>query len=452
MAAHAKKVIEMKPYLRNALMATSVVMLAHMPSGNEAIAADYEELLQRIEQLEQQLSKVRLELKENTSQTQEVAQTAAAAQQAVNTAVAKQYEAPIADTMWHMSGYADVGITLSDQSTDTFTSGKFNPSFHFQYKDLVIFESELELQTDGNGTELALEYSQFDLLLHDNLTLVVGKFLSPVGQFQERLHPSWINKLPSAPAGFGHGGVQPISNVGVMARGGVPVGDMRATYSLAVGNGPRLGHGGVEAEGYGRDDNSNKSLSGRFAILPKSWLELGASFLSANMVGPEDHDTELPKLAKYRLWGFDGALTKKSVTVRFEYLNADVTGLGLGEEEAVHTAGIQLQNVGDPVGVEELPLGVDSSWEAWYLQGSYKLSGLSEHSLISKLEPTIRYGEFTLGGDAELAELSEKRLDLGLSYWIAPSIVGKVGVGWRDFTDEHKVDETLVQFQLSYGF
>jgi len=434
----------MKTSLRHMLMASSAAVLM-MSAGGAAYAADDEELLRRIEQLEDQLLEVRGALEENRAQTQ-------VATQAVETNSNRRYDVPSADTMWHLSGYADAGITISNQETDNFSSGKFNPGFHFQYKDLVIFESELELKTDGNNTELALEYSQLDLLVHDNMTLIVGKFLSPVGQFQERLHPSWINKLPSAPAGFGHGGVQPLSDVGVMARGGVPIGKARATYSVALGNGPRLGHGGVELEGYGQDENSNKALSGRFAILPTSWLELGASFLTANMIGPEDHETELFKNAKYRLWGFDGAVTRKSMTVRFEYLNADLTGLGVEEDEAAHGGEIFAQNVGDPVAAEEPLLGVDSSWKAWYVQGSYKLSGISDSGFISKLEPTIRYGKFTLGGDHELAELSEERFDLGLAYWIAPSIVGKVGIGWRDFVDELRSDETLVQFQLSYGF
>jgi hypothetical protein len=436
---------------RNGLLATSAMVA--LIGGNIAspLAADNEELLQRIEQLEQQIDDLRTAIEENQQQVETATSTADTAQRTAVAASRRSSEPPIADTMWHLTGYADVGMTFSDQATDSFTSGKFNPAFHFQYKDLIIFESELELETDGNATDLALEYSQFDILLHDNITLTLGKFLSPVGQFQERLHPSWINKLSDAPVGFGHGGAQPISEVGIMARGGVPIGGMRATYALALGNGPRLGHGGVELEGFSSDANSNKAISGRFAVLPLPWLELGGSFMSANMTGPDDLLTGLSKTARYRLWGLDGAITRQELTIRGEYLNADVSGLGA--EEAPVGGAIFPSNAGAPVaGVEEVLLGVDSSWRAWYLQGSYRLSGFTDNVILGRFEPTVRYGEFILGGDIELAELSEKRFDVGLSYWIAPSIVGKIGIGWRNFVDVNRADETLVKLQLSYGF
>jgi len=100
-------------------------------------------------------------------------------------------------TSWHLAGYADVGFeAVSGDTKDTFVAGKFNPSFHFQFKDWIMFESELEIETSDEGeTEIAVEYSQLNFLVHDNVTLVVGKFLSPIGQFQERLHPSWINRV-----------------------------------------------------------------------------------------------------------------------------------------------------------------------------------------------------------------------------------------------------------------
>ncbi|HKJ87640.1 MAG TPA: porin, partial [Gammaproteobacteria bacterium] len=118
---------------------------------------------------------------------------------------------------WQVTGYADAGFTATteDASNDAFTVGSFNPTFHFQYSDFLLFESELEVELEDDGaTNVNLEYSQLNLIASDHLTVVLGKFLSPIGQFQERLHPSWVNKLPTAPAGYGHGGAQPLSEAG----------------------------------------------------------------------------------------------------------------------------------------------------------------------------------------------------------------------------------------------
>ena len=366
------------------------------------------------------------------------------------------------DTSWHLAGYADATFVVSsmDGTTATnFSAARFNPGFHFQWRDLVLLESEAEISIDGDGeTEFELEYAQADIFIHDNATLVLGQFLSPVGQFQERLHPTWINRLADAPAGFGHDGVQPASDTGAMLRGGLLIGEEAiVTYSVAVGNGPRISHeGSVAFEAKGGDDNSNKAVSGRIGFLPFSFLEIGGSFLVADVSGVEggeddhdDDDTDPPPLpgpmpleptdAKVTLWGGDAAYTRGPWDVRFEYLNMSRDPIATEYEGSM--------------GVELLP---ELELEAWYAQIAYRLSEITDHEILQKFEPAIRYGEFKISGLDELAEeAAEKRLDVGLNYWIAPSIVAR-GVGqWRDFTDRHAGDpseETRFLLQLAYGF
>ncbi len=110
------------------------------------------------------------------------------------------------DTSWHLAGYADTTFIVRDfdgETTADFSAARFNPGFHFQYKDLVLLEAEAEIAIDGDGeTELELEYAQADIFLHNNATLVLGQFLSPVGQFQERMHPTWINRMANPPPGL----------------------------------------------------------------------------------------------------------------------------------------------------------------------------------------------------------------------------------------------------------
>ncbi|MCK0071117.1 porin [Kordiimonas laminariae] len=410
--------------------------------------ANPEVLAEKLKLLELEIEK----LKQQLQKTEQKAEKGEKIAKKANSKVAylEEKSETIRPSSWHLAGYADVGIEVSNgENSDTFTSGKFNPAFHFQYKDLILFESELEISTSNTGeTEIDVEYSQLDFLLHDNAVLVAGKFLSPVGQFQERLHPSWINRAVNAPAGFGHGGIQPLSEVGLMLRGGVPIGNKLFTYSVAIGNGPRTGHDGVELEGFGRDDNSNKGLSGRFAFFPVDEFEIGASFLTAKVL-EEDADGESLIAASieggsedptnstsrpYNLWGADFAYTRGNWDIRGEYLNAKL------ERDGPNNA-----SVSEPIN--------DLKWEAWYAQAAYRLSGLTNSTFIDKLEPVVRYGRFTAEGDHEMEdELSEKRFNLGLNYWATPSVVVKTGLEFRSYLAEHREDDTRLQLLMSYGF
>ncbi len=246
-----------------------------------------------------------------------------------------------------------------------------------------------------------------------------------------------------------------------MLRGCVSIGQAIATYSVAVGNGPRLSHeGGVEFEAKGGDDDSNKAVSGRIGFLPAPYLEVGGSFLVGDVsgiaevdeVGGDEHGDEgdevplpdamnelLPTDAKVTLWGADAAYTRGPWDIRAEYLNA--------KRDPMNTA------FEGSVGVEALP---ELELEAWYAQIAYSISNITDHKILQRFEPVVRYAESRVTGLDELAEeAAEERLDVGLNYWIAPSIVVR-GVGeWRDFTARHDDDpssETRYIFQFAYEF
>ncbi len=365
------------------------------------------------------------------------------------------------DMKWHLAGYADATFIVRDfdgETTTDFSAARFNPGFHFQYKDLVLLEAELEIVVDGDGeTEVELEYAQADIFLHDNVTLVAGRFLSPVGQFQERLHPTWINRLANPPAGFGHDGVQPTSELGAMLRGGVSLGSTIATYAIAVGNGPRVSHeGSISFEAATGDDNANKAVSGRLGFLPLPYLEIGGSFLVGDVTGvgelgdghgdevgaPEpigDMDGLLPTSGNVTLWGADAAYTRGPWDVRAEYLNANRDMMATAFEGSI--------------GVEMLP---ELELEAWYAQIAYRLSGITDHKILQRFEPVFRYGEFRVMGLDELAEeAAEERVDVGLNYWLAPSVVTRGVLEWRDFTAreaDEPSSETRFLLQFAYGF
>lgn len=462
-----------KRYSRSLALVSTIAFMAAftgLPADSIAQGQADSDIRQQIESMEQQIQEMKRRLDQNEQTALAAAQKAEEASDQARTAArqadvaareAKAYDNTTAK--WHLAGYADAGFTVSDgDGHDSFSSGHFNPSLHFQYKDFLFFEGELEFETESDGeTALELEYSQIDLILNDYATFVVGKFLSPIGQFQERLHPSWINRLADAPAGFGHGGAQPLSDVGVQLRGGIPIGDTAVTYAVAVGNGPRLAHHGPELEGFGNDDNKNKAVSGRIAFLPFPWLEAGASYLTASITGePEEHEGEeheeaeeaVAPLGKYRLKGLDAAFTKGPWDVRFEYLNSKLAGLNPEHEEGGEEGHEEGEEEGHEEGEEGHDLNPDAKWRAWYAQAAFRLSGLTDNQILGKFEPVIRFGKYTIKDGHGDIESRESRFNIGLNYWLAPSAVIRTVVEWRKFRDPDIEDETLLQLQAAYGF
>ncbi len=218
----------------------------------------------------------------------------------------------------HLAGYGAVTYTSTRQPgvNDAFTGVRFNPIFHYEFHELVMLESELELEIDGDGeTETKLEYLAVDLFLHDYLMLVAGKFLSPLGQFRQNLHPLWINKLASEPPGFGHDGAAPTAEVGLELRGGWPMGAARGNYAVYLGNGPELEAEGSEiegimTEGFTRDADDDKVIGARVGILPIPKLEIGVSAATGKVI--------------VTMWDL-GAVPASEPARDYEVLGADLT-------------------------------------------------------------------------------------------------------------------------------
>src|SRR3546814_5952577 len=79
--------------------------------------------------------------------------------------------------------------------------------------------------------------------------LVAVKFLSPLGNFRQNLHPAWINRFATVPLGFMDGGAAPIADVGLQLRGSFTAAAAgQFNYTGFVANGPALEADGDEIE------------------------------------------------------------------------------------------------------------------------------------------------------------------------------------------------------------
>jgi opacity protein-like surface antigen len=348
--------------------------------------------------------------------------------------VAKSSEWLQPDTLIHMSGYADVGYAKSESQEGSFNVGTFAPIFHFQYRDLVMLEAELEIEVADNGeTETSLEYLTIDWFVNDYMVLVAGKFLSPIGQFRQNLHPSWINKLPSAPPGFGHDGAAPVSDLGFQLRGGFPIGPVRTNYAFYISNGPELKAefedaeyelDGVEAEGFGADSDGEKIVGGRFGIIPFAGLELGLSAASgkATVTSIEDGDSSIlagEDARDYDVIGSDFSLQLSAFNLRGEYVETKVgadTGVGIAASEG-------------------------ATWETWYTQGAYRISQ-------SKWELVTRYTDFDSPHDSK----DQQQWALGTNYLFSNSFIAKVSYEFNDGQTDSDADQDKFLIQMAYGF
>lgn len=318
----------------------------------------------------------------------------------------------------HLAGYASAGFSKQAGESGSFSQAQFSPIFHYQYKDKVLLESEIEFKILEDGsTSVGMEYLTLDLILNDYMALIAGKFISPLGQFRQNIHPSWINKLPSAPAGFGHDQAAPVADTGIQLRGAIPMGDsdIRANYAVYVANGPELILEGAEieeiaTEGVTRDQDGNKVYGGRVGFNPIAKMEIGLSVASGKAA------IALENERSYNVLGADFTWQWKKLDLRGEYVQQKVGAL------ASSAAPQSWQ------------------WSSWYMQGAYKLP--------NNFEAVARYSDY----DSPHASQDQKQWAIGLNYLFAPQVITKISYEFNDGLAGTSAAANRIRAQIAYGF
>src|SRR5262249_9654018 len=103
------------------------------------------------------------------------------------------------------------------------------------------FEGEISVGPEG---KVDATFAQADFLVNDWLTVIAGRFVTPLGWFSERLNNPWINKLPDSPLMFRQ--VSPfadLSLIGLQVRGSHYLGcsPVKLEYAAFVSNGLETG-------------------------------------------------------------------------------------------------------------------------------------------------------------------------------------------------------------------
>jgi cell division protein FtsB len=347
------------------------------------------------------------------------------------------------DTKFVITGYGFAGFTARQRAASTFSAG-VSPILLWRLTDRILFESEVELGLDGNDTAINLEYADINYLLTDEITLRAGRFLAPFGTFSERMHPAWINKLPDFPLAFVEdGGISPFSVMGAEARGAVPLGETKLTYSVYVANSLRLitddpKDAGKLAGDKFVDDAHRKIVGGRIGFYPIPELELGYSILYGRVGASATSFSNVDALLQAVDLGYIRDV---------DWIKGTITILGQWGWSHVERATY------DPTGALGFgPATFTNRQAGGYLELAYRPSKM-DVDVLKNIEIILRYDRFHKPPGAP-DNVVETRWTLGLDYWITSALVFKVAYEWDRQTDPAGVARGANAFlaQWALGF
>jgi hypothetical protein len=232
------------------------------------------------------------------------------------------------NTKAYVHGYADVWFRNIDfnrlKPNQTFSMHYFNPMFGINVKDKII--AEIMLEYEHGGSEISMRYGIIDYAFSKYATFRVGKFLMPVGRFNEYLYPEHINIFVDRP--LSHWYIVPSvwAEVGAQLRGNVNfTEEFSVNYSAYVVNGLEQkdkGYGGnirnmrENTRDYNNDD---KSFGGRIGIKPIHKVEAGFSYYTGT------YSTD--GLMSLSIICIDAEYKHKRLGVRGEYAQATIDTL-----------------------------------------------------------------------------------------------------------------------------
>ncbi|HEX9046137.1 MAG TPA: hypothetical protein VF988_03850 [Verrucomicrobiae bacterium] len=392
-----------------------------------------QELMKTHQQDQQQIQ----DLKQQVSQTQELATNAVEKAEAAAQPVFPTPNPPAKMTHNFMVvGDAETQFGKSASQNPTFVMADFAPIFLFRANQDTLFEAGFDVmlannfnpdgtRAAGSTTQVSLSFAQLDYTLNDYLTLVAGDILLPLGTYSER-GAGWLNKIPDGPLVRDF---LPGSAIGVQLRGALPIGTDGQSLNYAVygNNGPSssspIGTANAAqldlAGNVGSTPNwhANPSGGGRIGWF-YPWglhkdIEIGLSGQTGQWSDTGSHFWSAAVLDAALHWG-------PYFELKGEYIN---TWFGTDD------------------------LGTITPHGVW-VQGSYKLAGVKRDlSFLKNVELVARYDNEDDGQGTRT-----DRYTAGFVYYFSNTLLFE---GDYEFLDSHgpnALPPTMWVLQLSYGF
>jgi hypothetical protein len=147
-------------------------------------------------------------------------------------------------TLLNIRGFGDFGLYGGNQKKQvtSFSLGEINlfitsnMSERFKFLTETVFE-----QSQANNFGVELERMLLEYSFNDYLKLSAGRYHTAIGYYNTAFHHStWLQTTTGRPFLFAfedEGGILPIHNVGIVASGQIPSGDLGLHYVAEVGAG-----------------------------------------------------------------------------------------------------------------------------------------------------------------------------------------------------------------------
>jgi hypothetical protein len=423
------------------IIASPVARAQNATADGYVTRKEYEELKTQMLAMKKELDAIKKE--KDAVPKQESAEGQAVADMHKNVAPeaappAVEPEGPsLGTTKFYLGGWAEGMFEARNGRVSTF-SASFNPIFLWELTPKLLFESRLEIEPSGGGTNVNLVYAQLSYLLNDYMTLGVGEFFSPSNVFVERFEPQWINKLPDRPLAVYHG-ILPNISVGAEVRGGFPIGPTRANYAFYISNGPSLNSfdprtaGTLDFNSY-TDNNDDKAVGGRVGFLPVPGVEVGYGFETAK---PGFQGTAFAHVRSL-VQSVDLDITRDSDLLKGR-INLFAQYAWSKVDDAVY----------DPDGSLGFgPLSFTSKRDGGYALVAYRPTKV-DGDFVRNLEMIFRWDHLSRAPSG-LGAPEEDRWTLGLDYWLSPSTVVKAAYEWDNPEGERNRNALLLQAAMGF--
>jgi hypothetical protein len=334
-----------------------------------------------------------------------------------------------------------------------FYFGEFTPDFLLKLNDWIFLEAEIGIGSSGSVS--AGSFAQADFFVNDWLTVIAGRFVAPIGWYNERLNNPWINKLPAdAPGAAPLLWLQvlpPMSLLGIEATGSFYLGcsPLKMEYAAFVSNGlnvtpkaqgmPTINElANLEnMENTFTNISNEKTVGGRIGLW---WPEKG---LEAGLSGMYSGD--------YLGAGFENAITLWAVDVNYREGNWD----------ARFEYGMTFQQAQSPTGTPGLT-GNNIRRQGLYGQIAYRPRHLP-NGILQKTELVYRYSYVDFQGiDATALDLTtfgspvdipvrRQQNEFGINYYFYPRMVLKCAYQINDEPSFHLHDNQFI-VELAWGW
>jgi hypothetical protein len=328
-----------------------------------------------------------------------------------------------------------------------FYFGEFTPDFFLKVNDWVFLEAEIGV--GSNGSVSAGSFAQADFFINDWLTIIAGRFVAPIGWFNERLNNPWINKLPGDAPGSGpllwQQVLPPLSLLGVEAQGAFYLGTspFKLEYAAYVSNGmnltPATAGSPTVSELANLENMENtfsiisndKAVGGRIGLWwPEQGLEAGISGMyNGDYIAGGSEDS-------MSLWAVDLNYHKGNWDVRLEY--------GMNYQQAAEFLGNNIRRQGFYGQVayrpRDLPNGPLQQTEFVYRYSYVDFRGIDPTAL-----------DLTTFATPMDVPVRRQQNEFGIDYWFTPRLVFKVAYQINDEPGFHLHDNQLVT-ELAWGW